>query len=407
MGRKRWALLLAALLLGLLGGCTAAPSPAAEEAAAFLQRYSFPGESVAAPASLLPLIEGEHPRLPLDDLDLTTARTDYLLLPRNARTLLLTADERFRARYRFVAAFGEGETAQPYRLYSRLDDPFDAGAWEPCDYTFITPPGGRLHLRQCHLDRRHWEDDGTLRLILRWTVDAAIGDSLAMTLQLVGPDGLTVVAQEQHWADQLRSDSWFAGMTMETRETLLLPPSLQAGPYALRLRFSPPLQVVEGEPPLTPIDILRLRHLPDVRLAPPPVPDHPLDATFASAIALVGYDAPARVDAGGTLPLVLYWHVLAPLPADEKVFVHLLTADGQLVAQVDAVPLHWSYPTGQWKRGEFIRDAYHLDLSGVPRGDYRLAVGFYDPRSGERLPVEGTGAEAEADRIVLTEVAVR
>ncbi len=98
---------------------------------------------------------------------------------------------------------------------------------------------------------------------------------------------------------------------------------------------------------------------------------------------------------------------MAPVATDYKVFVHLLTPQGDLVAQEDGVPVHWTYPTGLWQAGEFIRDTYRLDLTSVPRGDIVLAVGFYDPHSGDRLPVRGTGADIAARRLILTKVALR
>lgn len=79
------------------------------------------------------------------------------------------------------------------------------------------------------------------------------------------------------------------------------------------------------------------------------------------------------------------------------VFVHLLGADGQIVAQSDAQPAGGARPTTGWLKGEYVVDQHMLTFN---RPDYRgpasLAVGFYDQATGERVSLKD-----RTDRFVL------
>ena len=86
-----------------------------------------------------------------------------------------------------------------------------------------------------------------------------------------------------------------------------------------------------------------------------------------------------------------------------------MDADGNLVAQDDAVPVNWTYPTTQWQAGEYIRDEHVLVLDeAVPRGDYTISVGMYDAETGVRLDVaDAQGQDLPDDRVELRVVKVR
>jgi hypothetical protein len=100
---------------------------------------------------------------------------------------------------------------------------------------------------------------------------------------------------------------------------------------------------------------------------------------------------------------------LRSVPVDYKVFIHLLTPDDQLLAQDDAAPVNWSYPTTQWQVGEYIRDEHFLTIDpSALRGDYVLSIGLYDPATGERAIVrDAAGTEITEGRIVLQQIQVR
>jgi hypothetical protein len=84
------------------------------------------------------------------------------------------------------------------------------------------------------------------------------------------------------------------------------------------------------------------------------------------------------------------WQPLQPFAEDWKVFVHLVDADGKILAQFDGQPLAGDYPTSHWIPGELIKDTYPLGFpAAASPGPYRVFLGLYNEATGERLPVLG------------------
>jgi hypothetical protein len=122
------------------------------------------------------------------------------------------------------------------------------------------------------------------------------------------------------------------------------------------------------------------------------------EAQFAGGPRLTGYAfEPAVIRPGdAAVLLTLQWTTTALIPKDYTIFTHLLDASGQLVAQSDSEPASGTRPTRSWKIGDVIVDHYALSLPpDLPAGDYRLNIGVYDWRTGERLQV------GEADYLQL------
>ena len=107
-----------------------------------------------------------------------------------------------------------------------------------------------------------------------------------------------------------------------------------------------------------------------------------VDAAFGGVVALVGYDL-TPTGTGFTLDLV--WQALAAIEDDYTVFVHVVDAGGNIVAQRDVFPQDGAYPTSLWLAGEYVRDRYVFD--GLPAGDYDVLVGLYSQETGQRLTV--------------------
>jgi hypothetical protein len=116
-------------------------------------------------------------------------------------------------------------------------------------------------------------------------------------------------------------------------------------------------------------------------------------ATAAPLLSLHGYTL-APGSAGAATTLTLAWQAQAPMAQDYTVFVHVLDALGQTVAQRDSLPRAGAYPTSLWEPGEFILDDYAFE---VPPGAYHIAVGLYLAETGERLQL----VRRLADEIVL------
>ena len=67
------------------------------------------------------------------------------------------------------------------------------------------------------------------------------------------------------------------------------------------------------------------------------------------------------------------------------------------MAVVDAVPVHFAYPTTAWRPGEVVADVYDLALPvDAPPGSYTPLLIWYDPAQNA----------AEVGRIELRQVIV-
>jgi hypothetical protein len=79
------------------------------------------------------------------------------------------------------------------------------------------------------------------------------------------------------------------------------------------------------------------------------------------------------------------WTASESVDIDYTVFVHLVDADGTIIAQHDRMPVENSYPTGLWVAGEYVIDRHQFAVA--PPDGYRLRVGLYTQGDGLRLPV--------------------
>lgn len=101
-------------------------------------------------------------------------------------------------------------------------------------------------------------------------------------------------------------------------------------------------------------------------------------ARYDRSVALL--EAAATPTARG-LQIDLMWQVIDPPPDDVTAFVHVLDANGQLIAQADGDPIAGTYPFTQWPIKSVARDIRLVDVSeGVS-----VRVGLYSRSSGERL----------------------
>ncbi|MEP7199912.1 MAG: hypothetical protein ABI874_08860, partial [Chloroflexota bacterium] len=118
-------------------------------------------------------------------------------------------------------------------------------------------------------------------------------------------------------------------------------------------------------------------------------------AAFGDSIRLESFAfAPTIVRGGEVVRLELNWRMVgAPIATRYKIFVHVLDASGNVIAQRDAEPMADLAPTTTWKVGEPIVDHHGIRLpANVPPQSLRIAVGFYDPETNERLPVRESGS---------------
>jgi hypothetical protein len=127
--------------------------------------------------------------------------------------------------------------------------------------------------------------------------------------------------------------------------------------------------------------------------------DYPLDAQFDGGIRLVGCDRSRQWTSGSEGTVLLYWRTTQRASNDYTVFVHLVTADGRLVAQHDGQPGGDRAPTSIWLPGETVIDRHVISLAGLPPSPYELRVGLYDRTTMTRLRVSGPDAGPSGDYV--------
>jgi hypothetical protein len=92
---------------------------------------------------------------------------------------------------------------------------------------------------------------------------------------------------------------------------------------------------------------------------------------------------------GGEVGVALRWRSLqAPLPK-LRVVLQVWDETGTVLAQRDASPVNWEYPTDHWSAGEGVDDHHGLLLNRPSEGPLHLAVSVYETESGTMLQVSG------------------
>lgn len=160
----------------------------------------------------------------------------------------------------------------------------------------------------------------------------------------------------------------------------------------------------ERQPALQPIGQFDGDYLYRIRPAGQPLFSGPPLATF-------GRDHPLQLETAEvdrnqhphsplSPALRLYWRAAGPVSVDYTVFVHLRAPDGFVLHQADGPPVSGHYPTSAWAVQEPVQDIHPLTAGELSRVDH-LAVGLYNPLTGERLPAFGPGGRRLADDAVL------
>jgi 4-amino-4-deoxy-L-arabinose transferase-like glycosyltransferase len=114
-----------------------------------------------------------------------------------------------------------------------------------------------------------------------------------------------------------------------------------------------------------------------------------LAADFGTQIRLVGYEIDAaQLASAGRLMLTTQWQARAEGDQDYMLFIHLLDAQGNRIAQADVPPAGPAAPTAQWRAHHYYQWQHPLLVGEpLPAGTYWLALGLYRPQDVARLPL--------------------
>lgn len=213
--------------------------------------------------------------------------------------------------------------------------------------------------------------------------------------------------------------AWRVGDLLRGQVDWTLPETLSAGRYTLRLQLldphtweAPPVRAgwwpwprewfefpaIEIIPPATPTPLHAARQVP-----------HPLQARLDEGVLFLGYGLDkARLRAGDTLQLTLYWECRQPTAMSLTVFTHVLDAQETIWGQKDSIPSGGARPTNGWLSGEIIVDTYEITIKPeAPVGTYQLEIGMYDAATLVRAPAFDAGGQPlPGDRILIGAIEV-
>lgn len=273
--------------------------------------------------------------------------------------------------------------------------------------------GDALFLLGYALPQENVRAGENLRLRLYWLARRAMDTDYTIGVHVSGRRGEQIGSIGTYpGGGNLPTRRWLPGDVVVDEYAVPISPEA-AGPAAATIRVG-----VYGGPERERLAALDARLRPiegdaeiaQVRVVPARTPRHEpaqrLEANLGHRVMLVGYDlSPVAPEAGKNLVVDLYWKPLARLTHNYTVFVHLIDAEGAMVAQVDEQPVQGDYPTRLWIPEETVRDAHTLMLpADLPEGHYTLNVGLYLVATGERLEI--IGADPPQTAVTLGPIAI-
>lgn len=129
-------------------------------------------------------------------------------------------------------------------------------------------------------------------------------------------------------------------------------------------------------------------------------PELPVPAvTVGSTLGPMELEGATVQGAGAALRVTLRCRAREQSERELRLFVHLVDAEGRVVAQHDAL----GYPSREWRPGDRFASFHNLaPPAGTAGASYRVLVGLYDVATGERLPAIGPGARGDSVELPLT-----
>lgn len=214
-------------------------------------------------------------------------------------------------------------------------------------------------------------------------------------IRVVGAAGNELL-RDEGWPYGAPTSQWTPGDVWPDGHTFTVPPDAAPGYYRVDVSFYDPDTLEELGAPAT-IGYLLIGDAESAPATPPLARFSEGIELLAASVEQTGGD-----DAATTLTVNTTWRAQQPLSQDYTLFVHVLDAAGALVAQHDGVPVGGFLPTRAWRPTLAVRDKIEIPLpSNLPRGEYRVVTGFYDPVTLARLPVTKSLSAVEGDAFLI------
>jgi hypothetical protein len=268
--------------------------------------------------------------------------------------------------------------------------------------------GDGLALLGWDLDRFEAQPGDRMLMTLVWSVESAPEGDYRVRILATDETGQTLDAGTFPPTNLWHPTTiWLPGQAWRGQTTFRLPIQTQPG----KARLAVQLLDANGNALAAAAELTTISVLPTERVFTPPQPQAPRQANFDNKVLLLGADlAPDPASPGDIIQVTLHWQALTDMDIAYTVFVHLLDADGEVVAGHDSEPASGTRPTTGWVPGEFIRDRHDVSLPvDLPVGEYVIEVGMYDAGAPRlpRLPVLGDDGQAATDRVIFGPVRVR
>ncbi len=292
------------------------------------------------------------------------------------------------ARITEVAVAPAGRDLGPERLPIGVRQPVDLdGGLRFLGYTADESPAATGELR---------------KVSLFWQATAAPAADTVAFVQLLDRWGGVAAGWEAPPGAAYGTSRWAPGILIRTQAAFRPPATLPDGRYRLiaglfRASDKARLHTTAGADHVSLGTVTVVGRVHDMT---PPKPQHAADGRLGAFARLIGYDLTlpeGGLAPGSAFPLTLYWQATGTTDRGYTVFVHLLDETGATRGYGDSEPGQGQFPTASWLPGEYLTDRHEVSVSpDAAPGRYRLAVGLYDPTTGQRLTTPDG-----ADRVVL------
>lgn len=235
-----------------------------------------------------------------------------------------------------------------------------------------------------------------LSLTLYFTSDAPIVEDYTLFLHVADAnDRLLYQFDGVPAAGRHPTRQWIAGQVFADTHTIAVAEIAQDGLATLSAGFYPiddpqartTVYDSSGQPLGDRLVLASLRlHGSEAAPAALPAarPAAPL-AAWENGIALAAVQV-VDDDQGVPAQVSLAWQAQATIQQDYTVFVQVLDAENNMLAQVDSQPQGGAYPTSTWRAGDVITDT--LAWAGDAAGWQRIIIGLYGA-DGTRLRLAG------------------
>jgi hypothetical protein len=240
-------------------------------------------------------------------------------------------------------------------------------------------------------------------LRLLWRAQQQPADNYTLLVEQLDATGNVIRSgQYQPVKGQAPTSLWQSGQFIRDQIDLVIPAGTPPGEQALQVRLSwlrPDGSKLNVRRWLIPIgnsltlgwlEVLekegRVFETPDIAFS--------FDTNLENKIRFAGYNVSPNLNLKSTdcaagacqLDFEFYWQGLSEMQEIYQVFLHVVDAEGQIVAQQDWIPGRGKQPTTGWLPNEVIFDPLQLTLpDNISPGQYKLFLGMYLPPDGPRL----------------------